>query len=69
MTLEVRTVIYLRARIEALRLEQPITASAKDMLAATIAELEEQARLVASGHWPLRLPDAHLGAVEHTGGR
>ncbi len=49
MTLEVLTIIFLRARIEALQQEQPVTVSARASLAASIAELEGSIEQVRSG--------------------
>lgn len=63
MTLEVRTVIMLRDRIDALKLEQPLTRAGQDSQHATIADLEAQIVLVRRGSWP-RSADAHLGAAE-----
>jgi hypothetical protein len=52
MTFEVRTVIVLRERIDALRLEQPLTRAGRESRDETIADLEGQIRMVVAGHIP-----------------
>lgn len=46
MTREVQQVIYLRARIDALKREQPLTAAGRESLLDTIVELEQQIRVI-----------------------
>ncbi len=54
MTLEVRTVIYLRERIAALQHEQPVTVAGRESLQAAIAELDASIAQVRAGALTLR---------------
>lgn len=49
VTVEVQTVIYLRARIAALHQETPVTRAGRESLAAAIADLERDILKVRSG--------------------